>query len=98
MTTEIKLTDCEFAQMIMIENYHLHIIAFNADSVLAVDKDTNKAYFFYEVNEDMSFHFNLLSEVGQKYQSWFTEMINVLHYNIGIADTPTDYYNTLTSS
>jgi hypothetical protein len=94
MKTQTINTD--FADMIMEENNHLHIIAFNSDSVLAVDyNDNNKAHFFYKVNEDMSFHFNMLCEVGRGWQYWFEEMIKSLHYSIVSMETDTDYFDTL---
>lgn len=87
--------DTSFADQIIEDYPNLHFIAFNEDSVLAVGKFSHKAHFFYKVSEDMSFHFNMLCEVGARYQNWFEHNIKFPNYTLGTEETATDYYNTL---
>ena len=84
-----------FVLGIMEEFPNLHFIAFNKDSVLAVSEKTKKVHFFYEVNEDMSFHFNLLSEVGQIYKQWFEDILKALKYELEAKETDTDYFEII---
>jgi len=84
-----------YAENIIDEFSHLHIIAFNDNQLLAISPKTKKAHFFYEVNEDMSFHFNMLCEVAEKYQQWFIDTVNMLKYKIEPKETATDYFDTI---
>jgi len=86
-----------YAECILEEFTHLHFIAFNDNCLLAVCPKTSKAHFFYEINEDLSFHFNMLCEVGSKTdaKAWFEKMIKDLHYDLRAKETETDYFDTL---
>lgn len=90
---EIKITP--YIETVIEENPSLHILAFNNDQLLAVDKADNKAYYFYEVSEDLAFQFNMLCEVGARYQKWFEESAKLLKYEFGTGETEIDYYDTL---
>jgi len=89
-----------FAEVIMEDNEHLHIIAFNNECLLAVDRNNNnQAKYFYRVNsiDGLSFEFDMLSEVGERYQAWFKETIKLLHYTVGTYESKTEYFDTLTA-
>ena len=80
----------------IIERFaHLHIISFTDDKLIAYDKRNNKAHFFYEISEDCSFHFNLLSECNNAATKWFKSIITLLHFKLDIKETKNDYFNTL---
>lgn len=70
-----------YVETVMEENPGLHFIASNEDQALAIDLHTNKLHYFYEVNEDIAFQFNMLCEVGQIYKTWFEFMLKHLDYN-----------------
>lgn len=60
-------------------------------------KNLKEPHFFYKVNDDVSFHCNLLSEVGQPYQAWFKMIMESKKYKIIPKETETDYFDTLTT-
>jgi len=80
----------------VIENYpNIEIIDYNSDSVLGYNKKTNKVYYIYKVNEDMSFCFHLFCEIGQCYQPWFKYALKQNGYKVETRDTKEDYFEVL---
>ena len=90
----MKTKISKYAKNIIEENQNLHIIAFNDNQVLAMDKKTDKVYFFY-TNGSMNFCFNLLGEVAEPYLKWFNFMIEKLNFQIETKETETDYFEIL---
>jgi len=84
----------KYAENIIEENQNLHIIAFNDIQVLAMNKKTDKVYFFY-TNGSMEFCSNLISEVGGPYLKWFNFMIEKLNFSLETKETETDYFEIL---
>lgn len=84
----------KYAELIIEENDNLHIIAFNKNQVLAMDKKTDKAYFFYNTG-NMQFCFNLLSEVNDTFAKWFNFIIEKLNFSLESKETENDYFNIL---
>lgn len=91
MNTEISTYVLE----VMEENHKLHFIAFTEDKILAISPKSKKAHFFYYVNEDVSFHFNMLCEVRSIDQQWFEDIISDLNYRLESKETDTDYYEII---
>ncbi len=86
--------DHSFYEEICEDHPNLHIIDYDNENVLAVGKN-GKAHFFYKVNEDMSFQFNLLSECRADNAAWFELVIERLGYKLQSKTTDTDYFNVL---
>jgi hypothetical protein len=94
----------EFCDDLLLESYidevlefcsgTLYVLAQSKDSVLACDAKGKMFYFYMaNVNENFSLQFNLLSEVGQKYQLWFELQIEKLGLVIVQKDKNNDYYD-----
>jgi len=84
----------KYAENVIEENQNLHIIAFNDIQVLAMDKKTDKVYFFY-TNGNMEFCFNLLGEVNDNFAKWFNFIIEKLNFSLKTKETKTDYFEIL---
>jgi len=92
----MKTKISKYVENVIEENENLHIIAFNKNQVLAMDKKTDKVYFFYNTG-NMEFCFNLLSEVGEPFKKWFNFIIDKLNFSIESKETENDYFDTLTN-
>ena len=88
--------DSTFAEGFMEDHPEIHVIAFNSDSILGVDKNAGKKmHYVYQPDPDTVFHWHLLAEVGKLHLWWFTETLAMLKYNVENHETDTDYYEVL---
>ena len=93
---KLEFDDYSFAEDI-IERYgdKLHTILYDKTHLLGFIKDSRRAQYFYKVNDDMSFHFDLLSHCNAEATQWFTDELIRYNYVIGHAETTTTYYDIL---
>jgi len=94
-TTIKKYVNDDFFYQIIDEHPTLNVVDYSKDCVLAYSTLSNKVHYFYKVNKDVSFHFNLLSDVGQNYQEWFEDVIKENNLNIVQAETDDDYFDKI---
>jgi hypothetical protein len=74
---------------------NLIILASSKDCVLAYSIKSHKMHYLYKVNDEISFDFSLLCEVGQNYQYWFKMIIEKLNLKIISKTTETDYFEAI---
>lgn len=94
MKTKSKKSD-KFYFQILEEHPTLGILDYSKKYVLAYSILSKKVHYFYKISKDLSFHFNLLSDVGQNYQTWFENVINKHNLNIVQAETKIDYFDKI---
>lgn len=77
---------------------NLHIIAFSENAILAMDQETGKALYSYQIVgiEDYSFECTLLSEISASVLPWFNDMIRDLNLTVETIETETDYFEKIT--
>lgn len=63
--------------------------------ILAQHKKTGKAHYIYSVNEDMSFDFSLLCEVGEPFKPTFKRLLQNHNLIPVSTETETDYFEVL---
>jgi hypothetical protein len=74
---------------------NIDVIDYCNDCVLGFDMKTNKAYYLYKPNEDISFIFHLFCEIGQSFVPWFENAINSNQFKKEIKENENDYFEIL---